>query len=232
MKKILSLFLAALMTFTLAGCNADGLDESLISDVISILEEFDTEEASSPATTAATTSAPQAETDITEPEQTTSAPPESTAPTEEAPPIEEMLPTEEIPPTEEFFPTEESAPTEESETTLDPDGSYTTKEDVALYIHLYGKLPNNFISKKEAQSLGWEGGSLEPYAPGMCIGGSYFGNNEGLLPEKKGRKYTECDIDTLGAKSRGAKRIVFSNDGLIYYTDDHYESFTLLYGEE
>mgnify|MGYP006328876335 CR=1 FL=1 len=53
-----------------------------------------------------------------------------------------------------------------------------------------------------------------------------------LLPEAKGRTYTECDIDTLGASKRGAKRIVFSNDGLIYYTDDHYESFELLYGEE
>lgn len=116
--------------------------------------------------------------------------------------------------------------------TLDPDGVYTTKDDVALYIYLYGGLPDNFITKKEAQALGWEGGSLEPYAPGMCIGGSYFGNYEGLLPEADGREYTECDIDTLGAQSRGAKRIVFSNDGLIYYTDDHYESFTLLYGEE
>lgn len=116
--------------------------------------------------------------------------------------------------------------------TLDPDGVYTTKDDVALYIYLYGGLPDNFITKKEAQALGWEGGSLEPYAPGMCIGGSYFGNYEGLLPEADGREYIECDIDTLGAESRGAKRIVFSNDGLIYYTDDHYESFTLLYGEE
>lgn len=116
--------------------------------------------------------------------------------------------------------------------TLDPDGTYTTKDDVALYIYLYGGLPDNFITKKEAQALGWEGGSLEPYAPGMCIGGSHFGNYEGLLPEADGREYTECDIDTLGADSRGAKRIVFSNDGLIYYTDDHYESFTLLYGEE
>lgn len=83
-----------------------------------------------------------------------------------------------------------------------------------------------------AEKLGWEGGSLEPYAPGMCIGGSHFGNYEGLLPEKEGRTYTECDIDTLGAEKRGAKRIVFSNDGLIYYTEDHYESFELLYGEE
>ena len=115
---------------------------------------------------------------------------------------------------------------------IDEDGSYTSKEDVALYIHTYGRLPGNFISKKEAQALGWSGGSLEPYAPGKCIGGSRFGNYEGLLPEKEGRTYTECDIDTLGADSRGAKRIVFYNDGLIYYTGDHYESFELLYGEE
>ena len=113
---------------------------------------------------------------------------------------------------------------------IDEDGSYTTAEDVALYIHTYGKLPQNFITKSEARALGWEGGSLEPYAPGKCIGGDRFGNYEGLLPTD--RKYTECDIDTLGASSRGAKRIVFSNDGLIYYTEDHYESFTLLYGEE
>lgn len=121
---------------------------------------------------------------------------------------------------------------EEDKLSLDRDGTYTTKDDVALYIYLYGGLPDNFITKKEAQALGWEGGSLEPYAPGKCIGGSHFGNYEGLLPEADGREYTECDIDTLGAQSRGAKRIVFSNDGLIYYTDDHYESFTLLYGEE
>lgn len=115
---------------------------------------------------------------------------------------------------------------------LPEEGSYTSKDDVALYIHQYGHLPSNFITKKEAESLGWSGGSLEPYAPGKCIGGNRFGNYEGLLPEADGRSYTECDIDTLGAKSRGAKRIVFSNDGLIYFTDDHYESFTLLYGDE
>ena len=120
--------------------------------------------------------------------------------------------------------------TNANQTELDPNGTYTTKEDVALYIHLYGCLPDNFITKDEARDLGWEGGSLEPYAPGMCIGGDYFGNYEGLLPED--RDYTECDIDTLGANSRGPKRIVFSDDGLIYYTEDHYESFELLYGEE
>lgn len=115
---------------------------------------------------------------------------------------------------------------------LAEDGVYTTREDVAEFIHIYGHLPSNFITKKEAEKLGWQGGSLEPFAPGMCIGGNRFGNYEGILPEKEGRFYTECDIDTLGADKRGAKRIVFSNDGLIYYTEDHYESFELLYGEE
>ena len=125
------------------------------------------------------------------------------------------------------------APTEAAtEPALDPAGSYTTKEDVALYIHLYKKLPGNFITKNEARSCGWDGGSVESYAPGKCIGGDTFSNREGLLPAAAGRTYRECDIDTLGSyDGRGAKRIVFSNDGLIYYTDDHYESFTLLYGE-
>lgn len=127
--------------------------------------------------------------------------------------------------------TEESSDLPE-QAPIDENGSYTTKDDVALYIYTYGKLPKNFITKKQAEALGWTGGSLDLYATGKCIGGDYFGNYEGLLPKKDGREYTECDIDTLGQSSRGAKRIVFSNDGLIYYTEDHYESFTLLYGEE
>ena len=127
---------------------------------------------------------------------------------------------------------DETTHPEQTQLQLDPDGVYSSKEDVALYIHLYGRLPKNFMTKKEARALGWDGGSLEKYAPGMCIGGDRFGNYEELLPDAKGRYWTECDIDTLGQSKRGAKRIVFSNDGLIYYTDDHYESFTLLYGEE
>ena len=128
---------------------------------------------------------------------------------------------------------QEIAAAQEEETpAIEEDGTYTTKEDVVRYIHTYGHLPENFITKKQAQALGWEGGSLEPYAPGKCIGGSRFGNYEGTLPEKDGRTYTECDIDTLGAEKRGGKRIVFSNDGLIYYTEDHYETFELLYGED
>ena len=120
----------------------------------------------------------------------------------------------------------------QEEETLDEDGSYTSKEDVALYIHLYGHLPDNFITKKTARTAGWSGGSLEPYFPGCSIGGDRFGNYEGTLPDKNGRTWFECDIDTMGARKRGAKRIIFSNDGLIYYTGDHYETFELLYGEE
>ena len=124
-------------------------------------------------------------------------------------------------------------------TVVDAEGSddgsgvlLTSKDEVAAYIRDNGCLPDNFITKAEARELGWNGGSLEPYAPVMCIGGDKFGNYEGLLPEKGGRKYYECDIDALGAETRGAKRIVYSSDGLIYYTEDHYESFELLYGEE
>ena len=126
---------------------------------------------------------------------------------------------------------ESPAVQEKSAPAIDEDGSYTTKEDVALYIHTYGCLPGNFITKDEARDGGWPGGGLDDYFPGMCIGGDRFGNREGLLPDAKGRSWTECDINTLGASSRGAERIVFSNDGLIYYTPDHYESFELLYGE-
>ncbi len=131
---------------------------------------------------------------------------------------------------EETEPEQTEAPDEEP--AIDEDGWYYSAEDVALYIYTYGHLPENFITKDEARDLGWEGGSVEKYAPGFAIGGDKFGNREGLLPKEKGRQYYECDIDTNGRNSRGAKRIVFSNDGLIYYTDDHYETFTLLYGEE
>lgn len=111
---------------------------------------------------------------------------------------------------------------------VEEDGVYTSKDEVSLYLQTYGHLPSNFITKSEAKKLGWEGGSLEKYAPGKCIGGDVYGNYEGLLPEED--EYHECDIDTLGADSRGSKRLVYS-DTAIYYTDDHYESFTLLFSE-
>ena len=105
-------------------------------------------------------------------------------------------------------------------------------EAVAAYIHENGCLPDFYMTKNDAEdTYGWDGGPLDKLAPGMAIGGDRFGNYDKLLPTASGRTYTECDIDTIGAEGRGAKRSVFSNDGLIYFTDDHYESFELLYGE-
>ena len=128
-----------------------------------------------------------------------------------------------------------ASPTEDVENliSVQEDGEYTSKEEVAEYIYLYEHLPSNYITKKEAKALGWDSktGNLGEVAPGKSIGGDYFGNFEGLLPEEDGREYHECDIDSDGGY-RNAKRIVYSNDGLIYYTEDHYESFELLYGEE
>lgn len=137
----------------------------------------------------------------------------------------------EDPSAQEFSP--ESSQPEEALSSVTEDGWYNTKEEVAEYLHLYQHLPGNYKTKKEAQDAGWSGGSVERYTgEGTAIGGDRFGNREGLLPKAKDRQYTECDIDTVGKKSRGAKRIIFSNDGLVYYTEDHYNTFELLYGEE
>lgn len=102
---------------------------------------------------------------------------------------------------------------------------YYDAESVVLYLHTFGVLPDNYITKDEARDLGWDGGSVEEYLPGAAIGGDYFGNREELLPDGE---YSECDIDTNGQNSRGAKRLVFSSDGRYYYTEDHYESFVEL----
>lgn len=202
-KKIQALLLALVLSLTLTACSEEVTD-AVIDEVvdIAISEVKDA----------------LAEEDIS---------------TEEVPDYSEEIPQEDVSAPDEEVPVEEETPpAEEAAPAIDEDGYYTTKEDVALYIYTYGHLPDNFITKKEAESLGWSGGGLDDYAYGCCIGGNRFGNYEDLLPEADGRKYTECDIDTMHASKRGAKRIVFSNDGLIYYTDDHYESFTLLYGEE
>ena len=103
---------------------------------------------------------------------------------------------------------------------------------MAAYLNEFGHLPDNYITKKEAKNLGWVStqGNLSEVAPGKSIGGDYFGNYEGTLPDKKGRDYYECDIDYVSG-SRGAKRIIYSNDGYIYYTGDHYNTFEQLYPE-
>jgi ribonuclease T1 len=107
---------------------------------------------------------------------------------------------------------------------------YSTKDEVAAYIHEFKELPLNFITKKEAEKLGWDNskGNLWKVTDKKSIGGDSFGNFEGLLPKANGRKYYECDINYNGGY-RGAERIIYSNDGLIFYTDDHYKTFKKLY---
>ena len=116
------------------------------------------------------------------------------------------------------------------ELTVEEDGWYTDRDSVALYIHTYGHLPGNFISKTKAREAGWVAseGNLDEVLPGMSIGGSVYYNDDGQLPDAPGRRWTECDINYHGGY-RGPERIVFSNDGLIFYTDDHYETFVQLY---
>ena len=242
MKRILSLLMAAVTSLSLAACSADTPEESQYqSQVVSAdyagdftaatPESQPTEEQS----TAAADNAPSAEAAQSTTAVSTSAATPETA--EGSQPKDEQSTTvADSAPSAEAAQSTTAVNTEIAEEpqaeALPEDGTYSSRDDVALYIHTYGHLPGNFITKKEARELGWSGGSVEEYAPGKCIGGDHFGNYEGLLPEKSGRSYTECDIDTLGSSGRGAKRIIFSNDGLIYYTDDHYASFTLLYGEE
>ena len=107
---------------------------------------------------------------------------------------------------------------------------YSDSDEVALYLHAFEELPPNSPTKAEARSLGWDSrsGNLWSVAPGMSIGGDRFGNREGNLPEARGRNWYECDVNYFGGY-RGAERLLFSNDGLIYYSGDHYQSFELLY---
>ncbi|WP_433921274.1 ribonuclease [Paenibacillus taichungensis] len=102
----------------------------------------------------------------------------------------------------------------------------TQFDEVAKYISEHNELPDNYITKKEARELGWEPskGNLEKVAPGKSIGGDVFQNREGLLPKKKGRTWYEADINYSGG-TRGSDRILYSNDGLIYKTTDHYRTF-------
>jgi len=156
-----------------------------------------------------------------------SAPPAATAQT-----VEESDELTLLPPEGESPETEAAAPIpDEGQSIPDEDGAYDSKEELALYIHTYGHLPKNFVTKSEAEAAGWTGGALDRVLPGMAIGGNRYHNREGLLPTAKGRTWTECDVNSVGRSSRGPERIVFSNDGLIYYTPDHYDSFELLYGE-
>ncbi len=237
-RRLASLLLALLLLFAISGCSivrdvaelADALIESAAitnsEDPLPVQEQ--------PSSSDAFQLVPDKQEQPDAPVQ------EEIAPAEELPTEAEQTSEEDVVLQDEQEQTvPEETISEEPEELEEPavllDSDYTSRDDVALYIHLYNHLPHNFITKSEARKCGWEGGSLEGIEgipSGSCIGGDRFGNNEGLLPKAQGRTYFECDIDTQYAKSRGAKRIVFSNDGLVYYTEDHYESFELLYGEE
>ena len=201
-----ALALALIMTFSFAGCSEE--DQELVNAVVDIADAVLSESESEGGSESS--DAQQSEETEEPSDKHTEEIPQEEEPEAQEPQQEE--PQEQLP-------------------LIDEDGIYTSMEDVADYLIAYGRLPSNFITKKEARKLGWEGGGLDRYAKDKCIGGDTFGNREGLLPD--GHKYIECDIDTLNQDSRGPKRIVFSEDlSLIYYTDDHYESFTLIYGEE
>ena len=244
MKKLLSLLLALTLLLSLAGCGesiapAQVPAQSTTAEATTVLSE--TAVPSLPSLTEPSETLPP-QIDQTDPPETLPPQVDQTDPPETLPPqIDQTDPPETLPPQIDQTDPPETLPphidqTDPPEDTtqsqgLDKNGSYTTKEDVALYIHIYGCLPPNFMTKSVARTHGWKSGSLEKYAPGYCIGGDVFKNKEGLLPDAPGRVYRECDIDTLGSySSRGSKRIVYSNDGLVYYTANHYESFTLLYG--
>ena len=156
----------------------------------------------------------------------TPKPTPTTAPTTTPEPTATTAPTATPEPTN--TPTPE--PTEAPSALVEEDGVYSTPELVAAYIHTFNKLPSNYITKNEATKLGWVSskGNLWDVTDEMSIGGDKFGNREGLLPKKNGRQWYECDVNYYGGY-RGSERILYSNDGLIYYTDDHYESFTQLY---
>ena len=109
---------------------------------------------------------------------------------------------------------------------VEKNGTYTSKEQVAAYIHKFGKLPGNYITKGQARELGWVSsqGNLNKVAPGKSIGGDTFTNRQHVLPDSDD-KYIECDINANGT-SRGAERIVYNTgDYKVYYTDDHYSTF-------
>lgn len=219
MKKLLSLLLALALLLSLTGC--------LPSEVPQVTTEPTQTTVQTETTAPEETEPPtEATTEATEPEETvkpTQKPdPKPQKPQQDQEEDEQPRPTQEPHETEpEETEPEETQPKETEP--AKPQKSYTGKEEVAAYIAKHGELPDNFITKTQARYLGWKSGSVERYAPGKCIGGDRFYNNEGILPA--GKTYYECDIDTLGKSSRGAKRIVFTKSGDIYYTSDHYETF-------
>lgn len=131
------------------------------------------------------------------------------------------------------FTAQYAIPQETVKASVAEDGKYQTRNEVASYIHYYGKLPSNYVTKEEAKAKGWNStkGNLRDVLPGSSIGGDCFENRELSLPRANNREYAECDINYEGG-TRNSERIIYSTDGLIFYTNDHYISFTELVVEE
>jgi hypothetical protein len=205
-----SFVLALLLALFVVGCGSKGKDTSDVAGQETVVEsDAAAEEASSKAPVKSDAQSVSEDEGVQE--ETAGAPQEYAEPTNVA----------------------EAEAEAEAQTNLalSEDGSYTSKDEVAWYLHTYGHLPPNYVTKYEAEDAGWktQGLSLAEACPGMSIGGGKFGNREKKLPVAKGRQYYECDIDYKGERSRNAKRLVYSNDGLIFYTEDHYKTFEQLY---
>lgn len=107
--------------------------------------------------------------------------------------------------------------------------SYLSREEVAAYIHTYGTLPPNFLTTEQAEALGWDGSSdLWAIQEGAAIGGDSYDNLAGLVPDSEGRSWKQCDVNYAGG-TRGTERLVYSNDGLIYYSPDQFATFEEMY---
>ncbi len=249
-KKLYGTLLVVAVIFILALVKGKDLKQvfnSLFPDGLSTEQTLDTEDVGNTLVDVLTgdkvTDAPSSKDSESEQEITPTTAPKPTDPAE-AGITPTPAPTATVAPTSTPEPTATIAPTSTPEPTATPtpeptksplelveeDGVYSTPDLVAAYIHTFNKLPSNFITKKEAEQLGWVAskGNLWDVTDEMSIGGDKFGNYEGLLPKAKGRQWYECDVNYKGGR-RGSDRIVYSNDGLIYYTEDHYKTFTQLY---
>lgn len=94
------------------------------------------------------------------------------------------------------------------------------------HLKYYGRLPTYYISRGDAYHQGWKPrlGNLSKVAPGKMMYGGIYRNDDGKLPQTSGRIWYEADINYQGGR-RNDKRVLFANDGLIFVTYDHYNTF-------
>ena len=204
MKRISALFLSLLMALSFTGCGNDAVTDAVIDTVADVMiDALEDSTASASRSSDKFFYEPEAENDYI---------------------------YIEVPGDSSYEAAPDQSAGEYIESNLPVEGEYYYDlENVVLYLDTYGELPDNYITKNEARKLGWEGGTPERFLEGSAIGGDRFGNREGILPDGD---YTECDLNTNGSSSRGAERLVFSDDGHYYHTENHYESFTEVWVED